>query len=270
MSKLLIDEYPLLILPSLAAQVGVPEAIILQQVHFLAGKIGREIDKHVWVSRTYEEWHADFYFWSVDTIKRAIRGLEKSGMLISESKFNKLKIDRTKWYRIDYEKFARRGHSHVQGAESPDHEGKLPPPMGQNAPLSLGQIAPSNKNQTKTNTRDKRGESDDSPAPPMGVIACPYDEIVELYHEILPMCPQVAKLTHKRKSDVRARWRNDLDTLDKWRNYFETVSESLFLTGRKPGTEGRPPFLADFDWLIDLNNIVKVAEGKYHREDCNG
>lgn len=97
--------------------------------------------------------------------------------------------------------------------------------------------------------------------------ATPHTQILELYHQILPMCPKVAKLTDTRKSHVKARWKNDLPSLDKWRNYFTYVSESDFLTGRKDGNNGRPPFLADFDWLIKQANVVKVAEGKYHRSE---
>ena len=33
-SRLLIDEYPLVVQPSLAALVGINEAIILQQIHY--------------------------------------------------------------------------------------------------------------------------------------------------------------------------------------------------------------------------------------------
>jgi hypothetical protein len=95
----------------------------------------------------------------------------------------------------------------------------------------------------------------------------PYQQIVQLYQTILPTCPKVAKLTDARKRHVRARWIDDLSSLDKWRNYFTYVSESAFLTGRKDGNNGRPPFLADFDWLIKQANVVKVAEGKYHRSE---
>jgi uncharacterized phage protein (TIGR02220 family) len=40
----------------------------------------------------------------VSTIKRTIRSLEEQGLLLSEN-WNTLKIDKTKWYSIDYEKF---------------------------------------------------------------------------------------------------------------------------------------------------------------------
>lgn len=41
--------------------------------------------------------------WSESTIKRTIRSLEKQGFLISAN-WNRLKIDKMKWYTIDYEK----------------------------------------------------------------------------------------------------------------------------------------------------------------------
>ncbi|PIC94681.1 hypothetical protein CSV69_15510 [Sporosarcina sp. P26b] len=46
----------------------------------------------------------EFPFWSLNTIKRITYDLEQKGYLISTSKHNKMKIDNTKWYRIDYEK----------------------------------------------------------------------------------------------------------------------------------------------------------------------
>jgi uncharacterized protein YdaU (DUF1376 family) len=110
--------------------------------------------------------------------------------------------------------------------------------------------------------RSGEGETSAEVAP---LDRCPYSKIVDLYHQILPMCPKVAKLNDTRKRHVRARWNDDLKALDNWRNYFEHVAESAFLTGRVDGKDGRPPFLADFDWLIKSANVLKVAEGKYHR-----
>lgn len=94
---------------------------------------------------------------------------------------------------------------------------------------------------------------------------CPYGEIVSIYHAKLPMCPKVEKLTPARKGYIRARWREDLKTLEAFGNYFDDVAKSRFLTGRAAGTGDRPPFIADIDWLMRPSNFVKVAEGKYHR-----
>lgn len=55
-----------------------------------------------WVYNTYEEWQKQFPFWSESTIKRTIKKLEGQHLIIV-GKYNKLKIDNTKWYRIDYE-----------------------------------------------------------------------------------------------------------------------------------------------------------------------
>ena len=101
-SKLLLDEYPLIVLPSLAVALGLNEAIVLQQVHYLL-----QISKHViegrkWVYNSYPNWCLIFPFLSERTIKRTIYALEEQGILLSDC-FNKLKLDKTKWYSIDYD-----------------------------------------------------------------------------------------------------------------------------------------------------------------------
>ncbi|TXR75185.1 DnaD domain-containing protein [Bacillus sp. BF9-10] len=102
MSKLLLDDEPLVILPKLAAAIGLNEAIILQQLHYWLEKSKNVRDGFRWVYNTYEEWQKQFPFWSESTIKRTIKKLEGQHLIIV-GKYNKLKIDNTKWYRIDYE-----------------------------------------------------------------------------------------------------------------------------------------------------------------------
>ena len=89
-------------------------------------------------------------------------------------------------------------------------------------------------------------------------------DIVEAYHEICKDLPKVIKITPARRQAIRARWRNELPSLDDWRRFFAVVNESKFLTGRAPATGGREkPFLADIDFLIKQGNVVKIMEGKY-------
>lgn len=111
---------------------------------------------------------------------------------------------------------------------------------------------------------DERREPEN---PPPGKEQIPYDEIVALYHELLPMCPQVRKLTEARKKQIRARWRDgDLPDLDTWRAYFRYVAKSKFLTGLAPPGMGRSkPFLANLKWLTNEENYAKVFEQFYHR-----
>ena len=107
-SKLLINEPALQILPSLAVAIGLNEAIVLQQVHYwLAiaqkGKDTRKfVDGRWWVYNTYEEWGENFPWWSIDTVRRAIRKLEADHLLISRE-MNAKDWDHTKWYTIDYD-----------------------------------------------------------------------------------------------------------------------------------------------------------------------
>lgn len=93
----------------------------------------------------------------------------------------------------------------------------------------------------------------------------PFAKIVELYHAVLPMLPAVEKLTDKRRGYIRQRWAEDLPTLDAWSRYFEDVAKSRFLTGQAQGINGRPPFMANLEWLCNPSNFTKVAEGNYHR-----
>lgn len=100
--NLLINESPLLILPSLVKQVGLNEAVFLQQLHFRSLVSPNVFEGEKWVYKTYEDWGKEFEFWSRTTIRRMIGNLETKGYLISTSKHNKIKADQTKWYRVDY------------------------------------------------------------------------------------------------------------------------------------------------------------------------
>ena len=105
MSKLLIYDNPIMILPTLAQKIGLNEAIILQQIHYWLVSSQHEKEGRKWVYNTYKEWQLQMPFWSESTIKRTIKSLEEQGYLLSAN-YNRLKMDKTKWYSIDYEKLA--------------------------------------------------------------------------------------------------------------------------------------------------------------------
>ena len=96
--------------------------------------------------------------------------------------------------------------------------------------------------------------------------AVPVQAIIDAYHELLPMCPQVRKLTETRRRQIEARWRaGDLPDVETWRDYFEFCAQSKFLTGLAPAGPGQRPFVADLEWLSREGNYAKVYERKYHR-----
>lgn len=121
MSRLLITESPVMIIPSLAANIGVNEAVVLQQIHYWLGISKHVIEERTWVYNTYEEWQKQFPFWSVSTIKRTIRSLEMMGLLLSNN-WNQMKMDKTKWYSIDYEKVKELEESILERPNKPIEE----------------------------------------------------------------------------------------------------------------------------------------------------
>ena len=76
MSKLLIHDKPIMILPSLSQKIGLNEAIILQQIHYWLVSSQHEKEGRKWVYNTYKEWQLQMPFWSESTIKRTIKSLE--------------------------------------------------------------------------------------------------------------------------------------------------------------------------------------------------
>jgi hypothetical protein len=110
-SNLLIDRDTLIILPRLAAHIGLNGAIILQQVFYWLGGDRKPYvrDGRRWVYNTYEGWRGQFPFWSERTIRRTIHELENLGLLeaayFSDHPENR-HLDHTKWYTIDFDRLA--------------------------------------------------------------------------------------------------------------------------------------------------------------------
>lgn len=101
--SLLIEEPPLQVLPSLAKAIGLNEAIVLQQIHYWLRKSNNVKDGHKWIYNSMPNWQKQFNFWSLPTVKRVFRSLEKQGLIVTAN-YNKAGFDKTKWYRINYEK----------------------------------------------------------------------------------------------------------------------------------------------------------------------
>lgn len=101
-SRLLINEPPLQVLPSLALAVGLNEAIFLQQVQYWLATSKHVHDGRRWVYNSTDEWAKQFPFWSESTIKRIVASLRDSNVLLTRNDLNKHSFDRTLWYSIDY------------------------------------------------------------------------------------------------------------------------------------------------------------------------
>ena len=103
MSNLLINDYPLIVSPKLATRIGLYEAHFLQQIHWLCEKSKNIRDGKAWVYNTYEQWVEQFPFMERQQVGRIVRKLEEMGVLITTGEYNKYKLDKTKWYRVNYD-----------------------------------------------------------------------------------------------------------------------------------------------------------------------
>lgn len=122
-------------------------------------------------------------------------------------------------------------------------------------------------------------DPDGSHPSPSEPLACPVEEIIALYHDAMPDNPRVKVATQARRAAIKSRWREASrltckpfgyrtrdDGLAAWRAFFETCGESAFLTGKADPRPGKPPFIADIEFLMSPSGFAKCLENKYHRE----
>lgn len=151
-SQLLIQEPPLQVLPSLAVLIGLNEAIFLQQLHYWLLKSDHYHDHRYWIYNTYEEWHNQLPFWSVRTIRRIVGSLEERSLIVSTTKYNRQKVDQTKWYTLVYEELNRL-------TERADQVDKLATWAGQDEQLQVAKVAASVTENTQQTNAEKNGQT---------------------------------------------------------------------------------------------------------------
>lgn len=106
---------------------------------------------------------------------------------------------------------------------------------------------------------------------------CPHQQILDMYHELLPVLPRMKVWDKARKGNLGARWRerweakafsSQAEGLDYFRRMFEYIGRDCdWLMGRVLDREGKP-FFASLDWIAMPKNFAKVIEGKYSRREA--
>ena len=91
MSKLLINENPIMIQPSLVMKLGINQAIIIQQVHYWLVTSSHVKDGKDGFTIPIKIGRNNLPFWSERTIMRAFHALEEAGL----SYFRKLQSSET-------------------------------------------------------------------------------------------------------------------------------------------------------------------------------
>ncbi|MCG1919505.1 conserved phage C-terminal domain-containing protein [Staphylococcus epidermidis] len=214
MNNLLIDDYPILVLPKLATEIGLNEAIVLQQMHYWLKKSNHNYDGRRWIYNSFPEWQKHFPFWSVMTIKRAVYSLEKQNLLYVGN-YNKAKFDKTKWYSINYEK--------LEGMKRPSY---------QNDTTSVSKRNDGVYQNDMTNTRDyteittvTTNNNILSGNPTVSRI--PYKEIVDYLNE--KTGKNFKHKTAKTRKFIEARWNQDF-RLDDFKKVIDVKTDEWLNT----------------------------------------
>lgn len=282
MSRLLLNENPLIVLPSLAVLFGINEAMMLQQIHFCTETKREVIAGHKWVYNSVREWRVTFPFMSESTIKRALETLRKAGVVIAEP-LMKSKMDNRLFYRVNYDLLESMESIAMQkkqeiidglrfGQDDRADSVKLTEPEVSERPSVIHRL------HTKTTDLEKycgnRGEQETKTdgLRPTGTpekmvamykaIQCDKTDVRAMTDKRTRACEKVYKfarqyLTAKGKAC-------EPDNVYAWlRGAFKQVEKSSFLCGMVKPANGRKPFLLTFDWLMNVDNLTKLIEGQY-------
>lgn len=87
---------------NLAVILGVSESIIVQQMIYWLERSKHIIEGRPWIFNSYVNWQKQLPFFCESTIRRLIKKLEDMEIILSGN-FNKSKMDKTKWYSINYD-----------------------------------------------------------------------------------------------------------------------------------------------------------------------
>ncbi len=147
MSIYLFDEQSIIANKTLAREIGLNEALILQQINYwieINKKSGNNYyDGRYWTYNSIRAWQEnDFDYMSVDTVKRAFAKLEKAGFLLVGN-YNKDPRDKTKWYTINTEHLEEL-YTEIQNKKKKGEvktlEKTIPTALVQNAPMEESKI----------------------------------------------------------------------------------------------------------------------------------
>lgn len=172
MSKLLINESPLQVQPSLAMAIGLNEAIFLQQLHYWLGASKYTRDGRVWVYNTYAEWILQLRYMSERTLGRTIKSLKDQRLVIVE-KFEQSKSNQVNYYTIDYDTLSIIEENISQVIDS-IHAAKMANSIqpkwhggsSQNGQMEADKMAESLQENTQENTQESNKKKSTKPRKP--------------------------------------------------------------------------------------------------------
>lgn len=94
---------------------------------------------------------------------------------------------------------------------------------------------------------------------------CPQNEIVDLFHRLLPGLPKVREWDEARQELLRARWRENPErqNLEWWEHFFTYIKTCPFLMGEVDPAPDHKRFWLKLPWALKKANFLKIIEGDY-------
>lgn len=230
---------------AVAEMYGVDGAVFISRLQFWIEKNAAN-DRHYhegryWTYNSLRAMEKLFPFWSRRQIERIVKNLKDKGVLLTAN-YARDSYDRTLFYALDESKLPI---SPFGGDLSPNGDTTLSP-NGDNLSPNGEMINEQLKTQIKEE-EDKANKTKISKA----------QQVVDRYNAICTNLPRVVRLTDKRRRAVRLIHDKGY-TPEQLDEAFRRAQASSFCAGQNDRH-----WKADFDWLLNENNLVKVLEGKY-------
>lgn len=222
---------------------GVEIAIMVQNFAFWIAKNKANnrnfYEGKTWTYNTIKAFNELFPYWSESQIRRILKKMEAEGILLTGN-FNEVKYDRTTWYTFTnafYEKHKCILQNRQMEVTKPSNgSDETVTPIPDKLPDKLPVILPDSLSSLKNKPN--------------------YQSIVDFYNESCPSLPRATRVTDKRRGSINAVIKEFGE---------DAVKEALLKVESCPHLVGKNDrgWRADFDWLINKNNLLKVIEGRY-------
>jgi len=286
--------YVQIINTELAEKIGLEESVMVMQLHYWLTKCPKHKDQRDWIYNTLEDWYDQFKYWSYSKVRRIVKSLESSGVIISEKR-NVYLGNHTKWYTINYELLNDTtgvnllSQSSINDVNKNFTNFKMNKSFVQNEQIYIytknnltnttSSKAAIQQSTINKNTKRRRFFKSDSLVEkcvnrPLATTLhneMSYTEeeksiakeMVNIWNEIFkhslsPIKAYYNKQNIEKLSQIFEKY-FDSD-VQKWRNYALKVNSSKFLMGEK---STKTNFKAVFPWLIKDETIEEILGGGY-------
>lgn len=133
----------------------------------------------------------------------------------------------------------------------------------------------SNPGETDKRREEKKEEHTSAEPTAKGLPSCPVEDIVALYHELLPSLPRVRMLKDGRRGKIRDTWRwvltskrpdgarrakDGAEAMEWFGSFFTRANENDFLMGRVGRKAGHENWQCDLDFLLTERGMKHVIE----------